>query len=90
MSWNERYGLAMSKRQQIIYMQARIMRLASEEWKKPMDEIAELFTKYRVLHYIEECFEIFYVEGDEAIFEDVTIYLGNRRKIVDGAGIERK
>lgn len=69
MSWNERYVLAMSKRQQIIYMQARIMRLASEKWKKPMDEIAELFTKYRVLYYIEECFEIFHVEGDEAAME---------------------
>ena len=68
----------MNERQQIIYMQTRIMRLASEEWNKPIEVIAELFAQYGVLHYIEECFGIFHVEGDEAVLEDVATYLKNK------------
>ena len=68
----------MNERQQIIYMQTRIMRLASEEWNKPIEVIAELFAQYGVLHYIEECFGIFHVEGDEAVLEDVATYLKSK------------
>lgn len=68
----------MNERQQIIYMQTRIIRLASEEWDKPIERIAELFAKYGVLHYIEECFGIFHVEGDEAVLEDIVAYLKNK------------
>lgn len=68
----------MNERQQIIYMQTRIMRLASEEWNKPIEIIAELFAQYGVLHYIEECFGIFHVEGDEAVLEDVVTYLKSK------------
>lgn len=68
----------MNERQQIIYMQARIVRLASENWKKPIQVIAVLFAEYDVLQYIEECFGIFHVEGDEAVLEDITAYLNNR------------
>ncbi|MCI8697021.1 DUF3791 domain-containing protein [uncultured Acetatifactor sp.] len=68
----------MSERQQIIYMQARIMRLASERWNKPMEKVAALFTQYNALRYIEECFDMFHVEGDEAILEDVETYLKGR------------
>lgn len=68
----------MSERQQIIYMQTRIIRLASEEWSKSIEEISRLFAKYNVLQYIEDCFDIFHVEGDETILEDVEAYLRNR------------
>lgn len=68
----------MGEKQQILYMQVRIMRLASEEWNLPIKVIAELFSKFDVLHYIEKCFGIFHVEGDDAIFEDVTAYLKNK------------
>ena len=34
----------MGEKQQIIYMQTRIIRLASEEWKKSIEEISEIFT----------------------------------------------
>ncbi len=68
----------MSEREQIIYMQTRLIRLASEKWNRPIDQIARLFAKHGVLKYIEECFEIFHVEGDEAILEDIEGYLRNR------------
>ena len=62
-----------------IYMQTRLIRLAAETWKQPVERIAELFTKYNVLQYIEEGFGIFHVEGDEAILDDITTYLMNKR-----------
>lgn len=68
----------MSERQQIIYMQVRMMRLAAEEWKQPVEEVAGVFTRYDILQYIEDCFGIFHVEGDEAVLEDITVYLKNR------------
>lgn len=73
----------MSEKQQIIYMQTRIMRLASEEWNKPIETIAELFANHGVLSYIEHCFDIFHLEGDEAILEDVTSYLNKRGMKID-------
>ncbi len=55
-----------------------MMRLAAEKWNRSMEEISELFVHYDVLPYIEECFGIFHVEGDEAVLEDITIYLINK------------
>lgn len=68
----------MNERQQMIYMQTRIMRLASEEWRQSIEAIADLFMRHNVLQYIEDCFGIFHVEGDEAVLEDIVIYLKNR------------
>lgn len=75
---NEIGGIFVSERQQIIYMQTRIMRLASEKWNMPIEAIAEVFSKFDVLRYIEDCFGIFHVEGDDAVFADVTAYLKNK------------
>lgn len=68
----------MGEKQQIIYMQTRIIRRASEEWKKSMEEISEIFTRYNVLQYIEQCFDMFHMEGDEAILADIEEYLKNK------------
>lgn len=78
-----RFRLYMSEKRQIIYMQTRLMRLAAETWNKTMDDVVELFTGYGVLQYIEECFGIFHVEGDEAILDDVVTYLENKGAIWD-------
>lgn len=68
----------MGERQQIIYMQIRLIRLASEKWNMSLEKLIEIFTEYKVLQYIEKCFGIFHVEGDEAILEDIESYLKNR------------
>ncbi len=80
--------MILKERQQIIYMQARLLRLASEEWHRSIDRITELFVKYNVLQYIEECFGIFHVEGDEAVLEDIAVYLKNRG-VTNDTGINR-
>lgn len=78
----------MNERQQIIYMQARLIRLASENWNRSIEAIAELFEQYDVFRYIEECFGIFHVEGDDAVLDDVRGYLKNKG-VICGAEISR-
>lgn len=64
--------------QQILYMQIRLVRLASQYWKKTMETTARLFKEFEIFEYIEKCFEIFHTEGDAAIFEDIQQYLNNK------------
>lgn len=68
----------MSEKQQIIYMQTRILRLASEEWSQPVEAVAKLFQKQNVFPYIEHCFELFHLQGDDAILDDIVTYLEKR------------
>lgn len=65
----------MDEQRQILFMQIRILRIASERFNLSLKDTAALFKKYEVLKYIRECFGIFHVEGDEAIFDDVKSYL---------------
>lgn len=62
----------MSEKEQIIFMQTRLIRLASEKWHLSIENIVKLFCKARVLEYIESAYGIFHCEGDEAILEDIS------------------
>lgn len=68
----------MSERKQITHMQVRIVRMATEKWNLSVAEVAKLFRQYQVFEYIRDCFGIFHVEGDEAVWEDIVPYLKNR------------
>ena len=57
----------MSEKEEIIFMQTRLVRLASKEWHLPVDEIFNIFGKANVLGYIEKCYGIFHCEGDDAV-----------------------
>ena len=65
----------MSEKEEILFMQTRMIRLASEEWHLPIDKIIDLFKKFDVLGYIEKGYGIFHCEGDEAVLEDITEFL---------------
>ena len=65
----------MSEKAEIIFMQTRLIRLASEEWHLPVDKIIDLFKKANVLDYIEKGYGIFHCEGDEAVLDDITEFL---------------
>ena len=65
----------MGEKAEITFMQTRIIRLASEEWKLPIDKIIDIFRSVDVLGYIEKCYGIFHCEGDEVILEDITEFL---------------
>lgn len=49
----------MSEKEEIIFMQTRLVRLASKEWHLPVDEIFNIFGKADVLGYIEKCYGFF-------------------------------
>ena len=61
----------MSEKTEITFMQTRLIRLASEEWHLPVEQIIHLFKEADVLGYIEKCYGIFHCEGDEAMLEDI-------------------
>lgn len=62
----------MSEKSQILFMQTRLIRLASEEWNMPIENILIVFEKYSILAYIETGYDVFHCEGDEAVLEDIT------------------
>lgn len=68
----------MSEKTEILFMQTRLIRLASEEWHLPIDKIIDLFKKVDVLGYIEKGYGIFHCEGDEAVLEDITEFLNEK------------
>lgn len=68
----------MTERAQITHMQVRMARMAAEKWGLPIGEVARLFRQYQVFEFIRECFGIFHVEGDEAVWEDLLPYLKSK------------
>ena len=71
----------MSEKTEITFMQTRLIRLASEEWHLPVEQILHLFKEADVLGYIEKCYGIFHCEGDEAVLEDITEFANNSDRI---------
>lgn len=65
----------MSEREEITFMQTRLIRLASEEWHLSIEHIIDLFRKADVFGYVETCYGIFHCEGDEAVLEDIEEFL---------------
>ena len=65
----------MNEKEEILFMQIRLIRLAAEEWKLSMDKVLSLFKQANVLDYIEKAYGIFHCEGDEAVLQDVKEYL---------------
>ena len=52
----------MSEKTEITFMQTRLIRLASEEWHLPVEQIIHLFKEADVLGYIEK-WKIFCCRG---------------------------
>lgn len=65
----------MQEREQILYMQVRLMQTASERWKMPLDRVAGLFSRYGLAEMIEEDYELYHTEGDESVYADIMAVL---------------
>lgn len=68
----------MSERAEIFFMQARLLRLASEEWHMPIQRASDLFYWHGILKFIEDCYCVFHMEGDHAVFEEIKAVLKNK------------
>ena len=71
----------------IVFMQARLLRLASEEWHVPIQKVNVLFDKYSILKLIEDCYGVFHMEGDYAVFNEIKTVLKSKGVDVN-AGID--
>ena len=65
----------MEEKRQILFMQVRLLKMASEEFKLSLADTARLFKEYKVLPYIRQLFYVFCFEGDKAIIADLKKYL---------------
>ncbi len=65
----------MNEEQQILFMQIRLIRMTSEKLGIPLKQTAELFEQFKVLSFIRDCWGIFHVEGDNAVYEEIREYL---------------
>lgn len=68
----------MNENQQITYMQARLIRLASEEWNLSIKTVADIFAENNIFRFIRECFDIFHAEGDYAVLDNIVEYLNSK------------
>lgn len=59
-------------------MQCWVFRLAQKKWNISAKKCTEIFKKYDILRYIEECYDKLHVSGYQAALEDVEdILAGN-------------
>lgn len=71
----------MNESSEIVFMQARLLRLASEKWHMSIQDVNELFDKYNILKFIEDCYGVFHMEGDYAVFDEIKSVLKNKGAI---------
>ena len=62
---------AAKEKQDIIFMQTRLIRCASDEWNLPVNKIVKIFSTMNLFDYIEKGYGIFHCEGDNAIMADI-------------------
>ena len=77
----------MSEKSEILFMQVRLVRLASEEWNTSIQKAAALFDRYSIFKFIEDCYGVFHMEGDNAVFDEIKILLRNKGVEVNAAVI---
>ena len=68
----------MSEKSEIIFMQVRLLRIASEEWNISIQRTAVLFEQYSIFKFIEDCYDVFHMEGDYAVFDEIKTLLRNK------------
>lgn len=75
----------MSEKSEIIFMQVRLLRLASEEWNISIQRVNELFDQYSILKFIEDCYGVFHMEGDYAVLDEIKTLMRNKGVDVNAA-----
>lgn len=68
----------MDRKDEIILIQVRLLRLAAKTWHKDMPEVAKLFRQYKVYDFMQDMYEEFHVQGDSANLNEVEAYLKNQ------------
>lgn len=59
-------------------MQIRMLRITAQRLGLSLAQAAALFKKFSALDFIREGFGIFHVEGDEAVYDELCLYLKSK------------
>lgn len=65
----------MDRKDEMILIQVRLLRLAAKTWHKEMPEVAKLFSQFKVYDFMQDMYEEFHVQGDSANLNEVEAYL---------------
>ena len=65
----------MDRKDEMILIQVRLLRLAVKTWHKEMPEVAKLFSQFKVYDFMQDMYEEFHVQGDSANLNEVETYL---------------
>jgi hypothetical protein len=68
----------MDRKDEMILIQVRLLRLATKTWHKDMPEVAKLFSQFKVYDFMQDMYEEFHVQGDPANLNEVEAYLRNQ------------
>lgn len=75
--------LTVDRKRQIHFMQIRLIPFAAKRWGKEITDVANLMNENDVFQYITDCFEIFHIEGDETVLDDIEGYLHTKGVVYD-------
>lgn len=68
-----------AQKEDLYQIQVRLFRFAQLKWDISAIKCSEIFNKYNIYSYIETCYEIYHVQGDEASLADIERYVKNQR-----------
>ena len=60
---------------EVLYMEIRLVGAFSEKYKLTRAAVNAIFSKYKIWQYIESCYEVFHLNGDEYNLDDISEYL---------------
>ena len=63
---------------EVLYMEIRLVGAFSEKYKLTRAAVNEIFSKYKIWQYIESCYEVFHLNGDEYNLDDISEYLKSK------------
>lgn len=64
-----------NKKTEILFMQTRLIRLASERWNLSIEQVVNIFKTKNVFNYIKIGYGIFHCEGDENVLDEIEQFL---------------
>lgn len=60
---------------EVLFMEIRILREYCERYKITMRAASEIFEKYKIWEYIEDCYASLHTSGDEYVFNEIDMVL---------------
>ena len=56
---------------EVLFMETRLFRAFCEKFKMPASSVNRIFNSYGIWDYIESCYDVLHMNGDEYILNDI-------------------